>query len=236
VSGPSGLEAVPGELHEGTNAGLRSWFEVDGRLPSIDFTGDSDFRYPDALVETVVDAYSKPGDHVLDPFCGFGTTLRVCARMNRPAVGFERDNDIYRYASRFVAKPHRLYHDRAENISSYRLPPFDLVVCSPPFRSFRHDGTVDPTHYYDDLLEIFRQLLPALRPGAFVVVETVNLTDGAGRPIPRAFQTALELSTLLDFQREHICCQTAGAQVTPGYDHSYLLVFRNRCRHERERG
>jgi len=37
----------------------------------------------------LVNWFSDPGDLVLDPFCGTGTTLRACKDSGRPAIGIE---------------------------------------------------------------------------------------------------------------------------------------------------
>ena len=44
---------------------------------------------PEALLERVVRASSKPGDLVLDPFCGSGTSLVVAHRLGRRFVGID---------------------------------------------------------------------------------------------------------------------------------------------------
>lgn len=46
---------------------------------------------PSSLLYRVIMASSKEGDLVLDPFCGSGTTGRVCKRLNREFVGIEKD-------------------------------------------------------------------------------------------------------------------------------------------------
>jgi modification methylase len=46
---------------------------------------------PEALLARVILAASRPGDLVLDPFCGTGTTGAVSARLGRRFVGCERD-------------------------------------------------------------------------------------------------------------------------------------------------
>ena len=44
---------------------------------------------PVALVERILAASSSPGDTVLDPFCGCGTTLHAAAKMDRKWVGID---------------------------------------------------------------------------------------------------------------------------------------------------
>jgi modification methylase len=46
---------------------------------------------PEALLHRILIASSKPGDLVLDPFFGTGTTGAVAKRLNRRFVGIERD-------------------------------------------------------------------------------------------------------------------------------------------------
>lgn len=44
---------------------------------------------PEALLERLIDACTEPGDLVLDPYAGSGTTLSVCARLGRRVVGVD---------------------------------------------------------------------------------------------------------------------------------------------------
>jgi len=205
---------------------MQSWFLIDGRLPDIPYPGDVSVRYPEPLVEQMLTEYSRPNDWILDPFCGFGTTLTVCSRMNRNAVGIEKNASVYAFARRLLPTSTRYHHDRAENIASYGYPKFQLILTSPPFRSFRDDAEAGFASYYDDLVAIFAAMLPALAPGARVVVETVNLPPDSDSTGMRAFRSALALSTILTFVREHICCHRDGSDVVTGCQHSYLLVFR----------
>ena len=46
---------------------------------------------PEALLHRVLLASSRPGDLVLDPFCGSGTTGAVAKRLGRRFIGIERD-------------------------------------------------------------------------------------------------------------------------------------------------
>jgi DNA modification methylase len=75
-----------------------------GRVPGdvFDFTrvtGNSKQRRPwhptqlnEALVERCILMSTKPGDTVIDPFAGTGTTLRVCDKIDRQCTLIEFDS------------------------------------------------------------------------------------------------------------------------------------------------
>jgi len=44
---------------------------------------------PEALLERIIQASSKEGDWILDPFCGCGTTVAVAERLNRQWAGID---------------------------------------------------------------------------------------------------------------------------------------------------
>lgn len=45
---------------------------------------------PEALLERLVEACTDPGDSVIDAYAGSGTTLSVCARLGRRAIGIDQ--------------------------------------------------------------------------------------------------------------------------------------------------
>lgn len=76
------------------------WFDV----PRL--TGTAAERIPDfptqlplALVSRVVACATRPGDLVLDPFSGSGTTGAAALALGRPFAGFEKSKDFARIAS-----------------------------------------------------------------------------------------------------------------------------------------
>src|SRR4051812_2479701 len=54
---------------------------------------------PEALLHRIILASTKPGDIVLDPFFGTGTTGAVARRLQRSFIGLERD-ETYAAAAR----------------------------------------------------------------------------------------------------------------------------------------
>jgi len=68
---------------------------------------------PEALMRRIVRALSHPGDVVLDPYAGSGTTLVVAADEGRQAIGID-DSDEARdvMRGRFEQRGHRLFRQR----------------------------------------------------------------------------------------------------------------------------
>ena len=60
---------------------------------------------PEALLERIVKASSNPGDVVLDPFLGSGTTVRVASVLGRAAAGIEINPDYIEMAQARLKEP-----------------------------------------------------------------------------------------------------------------------------------
>jgi modification methylase len=58
---------------------------------------------PEALLHRIMLASSKPGDVILDPFFGTGTTGAVAKRLGRHFVGVEREDDYIAAAKKRIA-------------------------------------------------------------------------------------------------------------------------------------
>ncbi|CDZ73028.1 Modification methylase BabI [Neorhizobium galegae bv. orientalis] len=58
---------------------------------------------PEALLARVIMASTRPGDVILDPFFGTGTTGAVAKRLGRNFVGIEREQDYINAASERIA-------------------------------------------------------------------------------------------------------------------------------------
>jgi site-specific DNA-methyltransferase (adenine-specific) len=73
---------------------------------------------PEALLYRVILSCSNPGDVVLDPFFGSGTTGAVAKKLHRHWIGIERDEIYGRVAT--------------ERIAAVQPAPFDAEVFAPP--------------------------------------------------------------------------------------------------------
>lgn len=63
------------------------------RPPNVKELGYHVAAYPEELVALMVESFTEPGDIVLDPFLGSGTTLKVAEIMGRSGVGVEVNGD-----------------------------------------------------------------------------------------------------------------------------------------------
>ena len=61
--------------------------------------------FPEELVALFVECYTDPGDRVMDPFLGSGTTLKVCRVMGRRGIGCEVNADYLPLIHKRVDEP-----------------------------------------------------------------------------------------------------------------------------------
>jgi site-specific DNA-methyltransferase (adenine-specific) len=69
-------------------------------LPSSNTSDGHYAAFPDQLIRPIIEACSNPGDLVLDPFAGSGTTCRVAISLGRRAVGIDLNPEYAAMASR----------------------------------------------------------------------------------------------------------------------------------------
>jgi hypothetical protein len=203
----------------------RSWFAVEGSLEPIDFDGPSFFRFPEAVAEHVIERYSAPGDWVVDPFCGFGTTLAVAERLGRHAVGCEADQRRAAFSAARLGNPDRVVHGRCEGLAPAQWPPFALLLTSPPYGSFRSDDyDDDPATYLADARRLFSGFACLLSPGATVAVEVSQLRRG-NRTHPLVWQLGTVLNEIFTLREDLVRINTGDTEAGAGYDHAHVLVF-----------
>ena len=72
-------------------------------FPTVgDYTGKHPCEKPADMIRQIVRASSKPGDMVLDCFCGSGVTGQVCEELGRRAILVDQDEHWYRQTKRRV--------------------------------------------------------------------------------------------------------------------------------------
>lgn len=176
---------------------------------------DDDVHFTEALVATGIDEYTVPGDLVLDPFAGFGTTLVVAERMARRAVGVELlPERVDEIRGRLDGTAQVLNGD-SRKLATIVDGPVDLCFTSPPYMTNVEPApnpltgyqTIDGDYatYLGEIEEVFRQVAELMRPGGHVVVNIANIVTGS-TVMPLAWDVARAVSRHLTFKQEiHVC-------------------------------
>lgn len=78
---------------------IKNWFswQVDASYPKIAPT-----QKPIPILRQLIELYTDPGDVVIDPVAGSGSTLRAAVELNRNAYGFEVDKKMYKKAKKLM--------------------------------------------------------------------------------------------------------------------------------------
>jgi DNA modification methylase len=191
-----------------------------------------DIHFTKALAASVIGHASQPGDLVLDPFVGYGTTVTVAERMGRRAIGVELVAEHLEIARSRSSGRARLILGDARELSQLVSEPVDLVLTSPPYMAGRnhpqnplagyatHDG--DYGTYLRELGSIFGQVAMLLRQGGQLVVNVGNVVSADGTVTP----LASDMAGVIDQHVPLLGVTTLRWDVPPaGLDGDYLLWF-----------
>jgi tRNA G10 N-methylase Trm11 len=216
-----------------------------------DGPGGDHVRTPEPLVERVVERFTDPGDVVVDPFAGFGTTLVVAGDVGREPYGVERDPERAAWIrDRLTGQDpgSRVLTGDVRRVELDALPAADLCLTSPPYMGRTagpdpfagYESGTETTYeaYLRDVERAFGRVAETMAPGSRVVVDVANLRDDAG-VTTLAWDVADALADVFDFRGEVVVAWTDGDESADvdgtddgdegvygyGYDHSYCLVF-----------
>ncbi|MCP4503488.1 MAG: hypothetical protein GY822_26450 [Deltaproteobacteria bacterium] len=141
---------------------------------------------PSYVIWNILEKYTKPGDVVLDPFCGSGTTLDVCEDLDRKGIGF----DLHSLRESIgVADARTLPLDNRSIDLAFLDPPYaDNLVYSDDDRcigkTFAEDGS-----YLEAMEEVFEEMLRVVKVGGIIAVYVQDIykkKDGTLFPLGAA--------------------------------------------------
>lgn len=167
--------------------------------------GDSNYTgvTPSYVIWNLLQRYTKPGDRVLDPMCGSGTTLDVCRDLKREGVGFD-------------IAPSRP-DIKAADARSLPLPEnsIDFAFVDPPYSThIRYSGAeqcigeLDAREggYYEAMEEVIASVYKSLKDGAYFALY-VSDSQAKGKAFcPIGFELFLRMTRL--FEPVDIVCVT----------------------------
>jgi site-specific DNA-methyltransferase (adenine-specific) len=142
----------------GTTSRAKQLHDVWSDVTSLGHAGGKEklgypTQKPVALLERIVAASSNPGDVVLDPFCGCGTTVHAAEKLGRQWIGI----DVTHLAIGLIEKRLRDAFP-AVTFTTHGVPQ-DLAGA----RDLAHRGRDDPNYYFE--FEKWALSLIAAQPG-----------------------------------------------------------------------
>jgi tRNA G10 N-methylase Trm11 len=189
-------------------------------------------HFTESLAAEMIQTYSAPGDRVLDPFAGFGTTLVVAERLGREAVGVELMPERAEQVRRRTGPSCEVVIGDARRLADLVTGPFALCLTSPPYLT-RNDHPEDPLQayavesgdyagYLASISEVFGHVRDLLAPGGHAVVNVAN-TEENGVFTPLAWDVARVVSEHLTLLGE---TYLAWDTLLPGIASDHCLAFR----------
>lgn len=150
---------------------------------------------PSYVIWNVLQRYTKPGDIVLDPMCGSGTTLDVCKDLNREGLGFDLRSTR---ADIKVGDARRL---------SVAPGSVDLVFIDPPYSNhIKYSG--DPKcigeldaregRYFDEMESVIVSLYRHMKDGAYFCMYIQDSQSKGKEFLPLGFEMFLRLGSIMD--------------------------------------
>lgn len=195
-------------------------------------TADEDVHFTEGVATAVVKALTAPGDVVLDPFAGFGTTLAVAEQLDRRGIGVELLPERVA-ACRQRAPYATVIEGDARGLHGLVTEPVDLCLTSPPYLT-ANDHPQNPLTAYElldgdyatyvhDLAGIAGTVARLLRPGGHLVLNVANIRH-QDRTTLLAWDVARAVDRVLPFVAETVICWDRLPHDLTG---DYLLTFRS---------
>ncbi len=155
--------------------------------------------FPQKLVERLIRIYTKPGDTVLDPFMGAGSTLLAALKLDCQAIGVDISTEYVKLAQKRLKHNScsaKIFCENAQNLSTF-IPSdsIDLIITSPPYWNIHQQrrtadgksprpytplaqdlGNISAyTDFINSLGTVSAQLFMALKPGHWCILIVMDL-------------------------------------------------------------
>ncbi len=151
------------------------------RLKDADGKKAHPTQKPESLLYRVLSASTKPGDIVLDPFFGTGTTGAVAKKMRRHYIGLERDETYAAFARERIAAAEILDENVLHHVQKREKPRV-------PFGTLVENGMIKPGTILSDSKNRFQVRVQA--DGSVSALNHIDSPRGSIHKVGAAVQDA----------------------------------------------
>ena len=173
-------------------------------------------NWPPEVVRNILELYSKPGDTVLDPMVGGGTTPVECLLTGRNSISIDVNPDAISITrdrldlptslkNNLPATIHRTYLGDTRELDKIEDESIDLVTAHPPYVNIikytdnKIEGDLsnidDYIVFFNEYKKAIREYYRVLKPNGFCAV-LIGDTHNRGHFVP------ISTRIMLDFMRE----------------------------------
>ncbi|MHA2175637.1 MAG: DNA methyltransferase [Candidatus Hodarchaeales archaeon] len=225
----------------------KSWYIADGKPSDISHEIDlHPASFPPSMIKEFINFFTKPGELVLDPFVGTGSTLVACDETERNGVGIE----LYpKYVETAKSRTNFPVHqgDARTILPTLEKDSFSLCITSPPYWNILkkekdynqqkrqksgldlrygdnpHDlGMIeDKDAFLHDLASIFNSVYDLLTENGHLIVFIQNIRN-KGEMMPLAFELPQKMQSSYYFLGERIWLQNQKTLRPYGYPYSFV--------------
>lgn len=187
--------------------------------------------------------FSRPGQAVLDPFCGFATTLLAASIEGRRGLGYEIDPQRVELARERLHRLGLQADIRDGELATHgEQAHADLCLTSVPYFGCGWSGEPatgqlylesDYAGFLRGLRRVFHSVRGALADDGFCIAMAENIVIG-GRRFPLAWDLARILDSLFVAHEERVLCYRRPASPLPhavatsNRSHEYALIYQKR--------
>lgn len=193
-----------------------SWWAIPKRDRSSSHMGDYWGNFVPQIPHQLMRRFTRPGEWVLDPFAGSGTTLIECRSLGRHGLAHELDPKVVALARRRVAAAANPYDvqtvvvqgdsttaDFAALLSAAGGRSAHLAILHPPYHDiivFGDDArnlsrAPDVTSFYAALAAVAERVLEVLEPQRYLALVIGDKYSG-GEWVPLGFESMAVLQRL----------------------------------------
>jgi DNA modification methylase len=203
--------------------------------------------YSPTMIGNFINFFTKPGDKVLDPFVGIGSTLEACKRTGRIGYGVELNKKYFELCKKRTPEfSENIFNCDSTKISEIPFPLMNFCISSPPYWNILNRSTRDfernriskelDVNYSDEfqdlgniddydrflskLSEIYFDIHSLLKQNSYIVIIIKNIKKG-GKLYPLAWDLAKLLSKKYTLKDEKIWIQDKISLAPYGYPYAW---------------
>lgn len=210
-------------------------------------TQDHPATYSPTMVSDFIRFFTKPGENVLDPFAGIGSTLAACRRTGRIGYGIELNPKYFEIIRKRTPEfSDNIFNEDCRRIDRLPLPPIHYSISSPPywdvlnrstdgFRKQREARGLDVAYsdtredlgniedyetFLREVCSVYEKMYPILTDGAYITIIVKNVKKG-GKLYPLAWDIARILAGQYVLKDEKIWIQDKIGLSPYGYPNAW---------------